>query len=403
MPKKRHNGDGGLWKRKDGRWVAVLDLGYEPATDKTTGAVIRNSDGSPKMRRARKYYYGATQAAVKQRLEDDRKVVAAGGTVATRKTTTADYLAWWQENVLPGTVKDSVAAGYGEILRLYATPYVGSTQLAELTPALLAAWMRTLEKRGLAPRTRKQARSVLRRALRDAVDLRLLQFNPLDGVRGPKVGRAQVTDVLSGDEARRLLEFVEGDRLEAAFRLALSTGLRRGEILGLQWGDVDLDGGMLTVRRAQKWSSAGVSYDTPKTEAARRTIPMPPSTIASLQRHRAAQRAERKEKLKVGAGWGDASLVFATVDGGPIPPRSFLRYWYRATERSGLGRTRLHGARHTCATTQLEAGVPLHEVGAALGHSSYSVTVDSYGHLAPASLAKGAAAMEAALGGGQRG
>lgn len=392
----------------EGRWVATVDQGWK--------------DG----KRARKSLYGKTRADVAGQLRVALQQVADGMVLPDAKLTTEAFLTYWLSDVLPGSVKKSTATHYGSVVRLYVTPHIGKVRLAKLTPANLTTWTRTLEKAGLAPRTRKQARAILVRALRDAVRLEFLPRNPLSAVPGPEIGRAGKTDdALTSTEARHLLAVmgehvmpetrskhdpmtaprycdVEGCRnrshaYEACFRLALSVGLRKAELLGLRWDDIDLDAGTLTVRRQLKWiTGEGFMFDTPKTDAAKRTIPLPASAVKALRDHRVKQLAER---LAAGPEWQEDGLVFCTHTGTPVDPSALLRRYQETTERAGLGKRRLHGARHTAATLMLEAGVPLEVVGAILGHSDFRVTVDVYAHLSHTSLRRGSDAMEVALGG----
>ena len=158
---------------------------------------------------------------------------------------------------------------------------------------------------------------------------------------------------LSLAQARRLLAAVAGDRLRAVYVLALSTGLRRGELLGLRWADVDLDGAELHVRQAMQRVAGELRVAAPKTRHSRRTIPLPALALDALREHRARQAAER---LAAGPAWQDSGLVFTTAHGTPMEPRNLNRHWYALRTRCGLPGVRLHDLRHTCVTLLLDAG-----------------------------------------------
>ena len=423
MPKKRSNGEGGIWKRKDGKWIGVLHVGWEPVRDKETGRRVLDADGAPKMRRVRRHFVGDKREEVAKRLSDAAKEFASVGSLPDNKETVESYLAWWLRDELPGTVKESTAAGYSTVLHRYVTPHLGRAKLASLTPKQLTTWMRRLEADGLSPRTRKQARAIFHRALRDAVDKEILTRNPMTTVRGPSLkGDKGKKDALTADQARAVIAATRqhvmpetrakqdpmaaprfcdvrgcrnrGHALEAAFTLALHTGLRRGEFLGLRWSDVDLEAGKVSVRQTVKWLPGhGVMFDTPKSEAGSRSFRISAAVVESLKAHRVKQNAERLAAKE----WTETDLIFSTSTGTAYDPRFVLRMYQAASERAGLGKLRLHGCRHTAATLMLNQGVPLERVGKMLGHADFRITVDVYGEFDEDST-DGAEAMEAALG-----
>ena len=191
--------------------------------------------------------------------------------------------------------------------------------------------------------------------------------------------RREVT-TWSQQEVRTFLEATRSSRGVGAghwcWALALATGLRRSELLGLRWIDVDLEGGRLSVRRARVDVAYAVSERPPKNHRAR-VIALDPATVATLARHRRGQEAER---LAAGPGFVDSGLVFTTPVGSPVHPQSVSWHFERAVKQSGLPRLTMHGCRHTHATLLLERGVPLTTVSERLGHSSVSVTGDIYSH-----------------------
>lgn len=378
---RRGNGEGTI--RHDtarGRWEGRVMVGVD-------------DDGRP----VRRKVTGRTRGEVVARIRELVAAADAGRTPAPRDLTVGRFLDTWLADVLPGTVARSTEANYRHVVALYIKPKLGRRRLRTLTARDVAVMAAELEADGLAPNTRRLARAVLRRALRWAeaegfVERNVAALAP--GVRIP----APDTDTLSVADARTFLAHLAGHRMEAAYSVALALGLRRGELLGLAWTDLDLDGARLTVRRALKRVGGGLVLEEPKTRTSRRTVVLPPGLVAALRRHRAAQAAER---LAAGELWEPtplgADLVFRTAIGGAIDPDNFRTLTYRLTEAAGIGRWSPHALRHAAATMLLAQGVPLKTISETLGHSSIRVTADVYAHLADEARAAAADAAEAAL------
>jgi integrase len=180
---------------------------------------------------------------------------------------------------------------------------------------------------------------------------------------------------------RRFIREVRGDRLYAAWLAAATTGLRRGEVLGLMWTDVDFDKGRLSVRRARVSSGGVVVLSEPKTRRSRRVVALDQTTTAALREHRTRQLEER---LAWGAAWVDTGFVFTREDGTPLHPESLSKMFQWRVRRAGLPRIRFHDLRHTHATLALQAGVHPKVVSERLGHSSIRITLDTYSHAIPA-------------------
>jgi integrase len=210
---------------------------------------------------------------------------------------------------------------------------------------------------------------------------------------------------LSPNQARQLLAHVQGDRLEAAYTVALALGLRAGELLALAWPDLDLDGtpARLTVNHGvTRIRGEGLVRADTKTAGSRRTLHLPPQVVSALRSHRASQAAEH---LVIGSAWPadplGADLVFRTELGTPLDPDNFRHHVYRTTEAAGIGRWTPHELRHSAASLLIAQGIPIEVVSDLLGHSSIKVTADVYGHIFAKSKADAAAAMGEALWGGQ--
>lgn len=218
---------------------------------------------------------------------------------------------------------------------------------------------------------------MLRSALADAVREDLIVRNVARQVQ-VSAGHQEEVVPLTVEEARTLLRTARADRLYAPYAVALSIGLRRGEALGLRWSDVDLDTGVLQVRRTLQRHSGALHFAPPNTRRSRRTVPLLPSLVATLREHR-----ERQAEERAGAGdaWTDSGLVFATATGTPIEPNDFSKKFVRMCERAGVRRVRLHDLRHTCASMLLAQGVPPRVVMEVLGHSALEGTMTIYGHV----------------------
>ena len=237
---------------------------------------------------------------------------------------------------------------------------------------------------------------MLRRALGQATQWGLVARNVASLVTPPRVRRKEMT-ALSPDQARSLLAAAQSDRLEALYVLALTTGMRQGEMLALRWQDVDLDGGTLQVKATLQLTHEGFDLAEPKTVRSRRQVALTTGAVEALHQHRARQLEER---LRLGAVWEDNDLVFANEVGRPIAaPNLRNRSFYHLLQRAGVPRIRFHDLRHTAATLMLGKGVHPKVVAEMLGHSQIAVTLDLYSHVTPNMQKQATEALEAVLNG----
>ncbi len=223
----------------------------------------------------------------------------------------------------------------------------------------------------------------------------MLAVNPATAVRPPRPERARLT-VPTTDEVRRLIAAAESTPYEVPIVLAATTGMRRGEVLGLRWTAVDLDAGLVRVVQTLQKVGGEVGFVPPKTGRSRRTVNLPTSTVQRLRRHRKEQNERR---LLLGEAWHDTDLVVDRGDGEHLDPDTFGHAFARIAEDVKLPQVRLHDMRHSFATTLLAAGVNVKVVSEALGHASSSFTLDTYAHVLPSMGEQVATTMEAALGG----
>jgi integrase len=277
---------------------------------------------------------------------------------------------------------------YEQLVRVHITPRIGGVKLAQLRPHHVQAVLDGMK--GSARASVVQCYVVLAGALKQAVRWQLLGTNPAAGVQPPRPSRPKLR-ITDAAEARLLLGIAAGTAFEVPVELAASTGMRRGEILGLHWREVDLEGATLRVTTTLQ----GHSFAEPKTERSRRSIVLPSRTVAVLRRHR---RSQTERRLLLGEAWADGDLVVDRGDGQPLAGSTLGYAFRRFAKEANLDGVRFHDLRHAYATTLLAAGVAPHVVSEALGHRSSAFTMDVYAAVLPSQGAAAAAAIDAALG-----
>lgn len=374
MNKRRAHGEGTIYRRDDGRWVAMLNVGVVAG------------------RRRRRAFYGVTQAEAVAKLSAATHAMRRGVPVPLERQTFGAFAEKWLEVVRP-SLREPTFLRYTSLLA-HAVRAFGRASLAKLGPADLQRLYEDRRKAGAAPRTILHVHRVIHRALRDAERWGDVARNVARLVDPPRVSRSELR-ALTAEEARQLMHAAEGDRLEAVVVLALTTGMRMGELLGLTWRAMDLDAGAVRVQASLQRTAAGLALMEPKTARSRRQIEIEPRVVAALRRHRAAQLQER---LAAGPAWVDGELVFSTRTGGPIDGRELLRAWFRPLlARARLPRIRFHDLRHSYASIALARGLHPKVVQEAMGHSTIAVTMDLYSHVVPSLQREAAKEMGAAL------
>jgi integrase len=292
-------------------------------------------------------------------------------------------------------VKITTHQSYGSLVRLHICPTLGRTKLAALAPAHVQSLYRAKLDEGLSPKTVKYIHTTLHRALKQAVRWGLVPRNVAAEVDPPKVRPPEMRP-LSPIQARQLVRAAKGDRLEALYVLAITTGMRQGELFGLDWEDVDLESGTVRVRRTLTLAKGGPRLTEPKTRGSRRSIRLTTGALETLARHRERQEEERGV---AGERWMDWGLVFCTRRGTPIRRDNLHnKSWKPLLKRAELPDIRFHDLRHTCATLLLTRSVHPKIVSEMLGHSSITITLDTYSHVIPGLGEVAASAMEDALG-----
>jgi len=335
----------------------------------------------------------------KTRKEAERQLrrylvgVEAGGDPFPEDITVSTYLDRWLEHqrsrLRPGT-----HIRYVRLMKDVRTT-IGRLRLDRVRPAHVQQVIDHMTERGLAPRTVVQARAVLGHALRQAVAWGLIPYNPVPAVRPPKPERPEL-QVPTAEQMLRLVEAAAGTPWGAPLLLAAMTGARRGEILALRWGDIDLDTGQMRITRSVQRVDGGLVFMEPKTSRSRRQITLPSAALEPLRQHR---REQRERRLLVGPHWQDLDLVSDRGDGGPLHPDSWTKAFKRLAQKAGLPPgTRLHDVRHGFATVLLGRGVHPAIASAALGHASPAFTMTVYQHVLDGMTAQVAAAIDDAFG-----
>jgi integrase len=375
---------GHIRKRGSGSWTVVVDLGRDPVTGKRrqTWRTVRGTKRD------------AEALLVSLLHERDTGIDIQPGRVAA-----GQYLRRWLEAYAQPNTAPKTFRRYEELIRLHLLPSIGSIELGKLRPAHIQHVYGRLQEKGLSPRTVLQCHRVLREALQHAVRWQLLSRNPADAVEAPRYSRYEVP-ALVPDDLRRLLDEADKSRFGAIVRLAVMTGLRQGELLGLRWQDVDLQAGALRVRQACQWlPRQGFIFRPPKSHRSVRPVALSPAAVARLREHRSSQLEER---LVAGPAYEDMGLVFATAVGRPLHPSVLRKAWLKMVEKSGLGRLRFHDLRHAHATLMLQQGVHPKIVSERLGHSGVSITLDTYSHVLPGLQAQAAAQLDLLIEGGRQ-
>jgi len=362
MTKRREKGEGSVYKRKsDGRIMGE----YVDANGK------------------KRYVSGKTRPEVRQKLrkllEDRDKGIAHDSEGLTVERYMDRWLESIQDKVRPGTYKP-----YEAIVRLHIKPTLGSTKLDKLTALQLEKLYRQKLNEGLSARRVRYIHVTVHKALKDAVRLQLLSRNVADAAIPPRPVKQEI-EPLTQDQMRSLLDASKSDKLHALYVLAITTGMRQGELLGLQWKDLDLDTGTLRVNRSVY---EGI-ISPPKTNAGRRTIRLSKLAIVALRQHRI-----NAAKLRI------SEWVFPNASGTSIGHQNLHnRSWKPLLKRAGLPHSvRFHDLRHSCISLLLARGIPLKVVSEMAGHADVSITLSVYGHVLPDMQSTAADGIDDALG-----
>jgi len=366
--------------RGKGVWCVRVYLGCDPATGKR--AYLN------------KTVHGNKKAAEKW-LTATLRDRDMGGAIEPAVMPLNDYLDKWLEAVAKAKVRPKTFRGYGDVLRRYVRPGLGWRPLGKLGPLEIQGVYNRLTEGGLSPRTIQYTNMILKQALEQAVKWRLLFHNPCKAVKVPRQVRKEM-QAFDPSQARRFLAAAREDRHGVVFELALTSGLRPSEYLGLKWPDFDPARGTVSINRSiDLLPGGGWQFAENKTGRSRRTVKLHSNVVASLLEHKRRQEADRE---RAGEKWTEHGLVFTNETGGPLDRHNLAqRQFRRILEAAGLPAIRLYDLRHTAATLALLAGVPVKVVSEMLGHASATLTLDTYAHVLPHMQEDAAAKVEALL------
>ena len=376
MTGRRGHGEGSIHRRSDGRWAAVVDLGWQAG------------------KRRRKYVYGATRREVVDKLRRVKDEVTRSGAPSDDRITVEAYVQQWLDAVKP-TVRASTYSKYESAMRRHVVPTLGKQPLSRVTPQQVTLLYRHLLASGLSPRSVVHVHRILHRALEHAVRWGIVGRNVLHLVDPPRVPRTEMT-VLDPKQVQRLLAGASGRRIEGLLALAVTTGLRQGELFALRWSDVDLNAQRLTVQRALvRAAGGGTTFAEPKTATSNRQVQLSTLAVDALRRH---WRNQQDDRRKGGELWNDLNLVFTSRHGNPLNPQNLLqREFYPLLEQLALPKIRFHDLRHTAATLLLAAGIHPKIVSEMLGHTDVGITLNLYSHVIPGLHQRAAQAFDTLL------
>ena len=364
---------GQIKRRSKISWTLILDLGRDPATGK---------------RQQQWTTVRGTKRDAERKLAELQHQIDTGGFVKPSRLTLGEFLDQWLRDYAATNVRPRTFEGYNTVVRSQLVPKLGNIALGELRPAHLQAYYAKAltdgrvdgKPGGLSARSVLHHHRVLSEALSHAVKWGLVARNVAKAVDPPRPERIEMK-ALDADGVRKLLEAASGTPYHPMLHLAIYTGMRRSEILGLRWMDVDLSMATLSVVQViHQLYNGEIIFQEPKTSKSRRLLDLSPTAVLALRAHRERQEADRK---MLGVPLADSDLVFSKSDGSPALPNALTKAFGKIARRAGLSAVRLHDLRHTHATLMLRQGVHPKVVQERLGHSSISITLDTYSHVTP--------------------
>ena len=379
MAKKRANGEGSIRKRKDGRWEGRYTAGHDPATGKT---IYKN-------------VLGKTQTEVKEKLKRAIEDSAKLDMSKVGQYTVGQWMDVWFENYAKIKVRPSSHQTYRGYIENHIKPNIGSIPLNKLTSLELQKLYKKLlgngrverieskkQPKGLSAKTVRNINQIISSALNLAIEQKLILANPANACALPKLEHREMK-TLPVEQLTSFLREAKESGVFEMYYIELATGLRRGELLGLKWSDIDLEHGSLRVQRQIARIDGEIVEAPLKTKNAYRTLPLSADAIDVLK--------TQKKKC------GNSQYVFPSPTGGPISPDSVLHMLHRVLKRAGLPKVRFHDLRHTFATLALQNGVDIKTVSGMLGHFSAGFTLDTYAHVTTSAQKEAANTMEKVL------
>lgn len=358
--RRRANGEGSVYQRKDGRWVAALCL----ANNK------------------RKSIYRRTKAEAAMALHFANQAKMQGTLVSTRNQTVEEFFTKWLLYRVQPRVRERTYKSYRDVVNKHVFPHLSSLQLQRLHPEHLQELYELKRKQGYAPRTVRHLHCVMHQALNEALFLHHISYNICTLVHPPNVPKEEShVQALTVEQARRFLAVAHGDTLEALYVLALTTGMRQGELLALTWDDINFTTGQVHVQHSLNRSDQGLQATTLKTASSRRCIQLTSLALDALKRHALQQ---EQEKQLAGSRWANENWVFCSKRGTPLQVSDLRRRsFHPLLVKAGLPSIRFHDLRHSTATLLFTLGTHPKIVQELLGHGQIYTTLDIYSHVLP--------------------
>jgi integrase len=364
MPRKKNSrapsGAGNIRKRADGRWEGSYSLGSDPVTGK----------------RVRRSIYGASEKEVLEKLQKINVEISSGEYVEPVKMTLSSWLDIWISEY-SGHLKPSTKVSYQGKLDYRIKPALGSLRLSEIKAHEIQRFYNTLiNTHGLSPKTAKNIHGILHKALSQAEELGYIKKNPASVCKLPRIEKAKIKP-LDERGTTNFLQAIQGHPYETLFLVALFTGARQSEIIGLTWDCVDFEKGTILLYRQLQKIDGTFQFISLKNNKSR-TISPAPSVMKALQEHRRTQAAQR---LKTGSAWKNLDFVFTNALGENLTQSMAYEAFKKIMAGIGLPNTRFHDLRHSYAVAALQSGDDIKTVQENLGHHTAAFTLDTYGHV----------------------
>lgn len=376
MSRKRGHGEGSITMMKDGRWQGRIMVGYNPATGKPY----------------RKAVYGKTQKEARDKMAALREEIKSGIKITAKKVTFGEWLDKWLEDHIKISTRLTTYENYLCMVKTHIKPVLGNVRLDKLKAEEIQELLRLKlegakdgEGKKLSSKTVNLIYTVIHSALQQAIRSNILAYNVADRVTRPKKVRNEIQPMNEG-QIHHFLGAIADDRMFAAYYLLLATGMRRGELLGLKWADIDFNNKCLHINRAlAKTNTHGAQFADTKTQKSRRMISLNSETMQVLKQH--AQR-QTEEKNIVEKLYQDQDMVFCREDGMPMHPDTFTHRFKKLLKKAGMIGFCVHDLRHSFATMALNSGIHPKVVQEILGHSNIHTTLDIYSHVLPGIIEK---------------
>lgn len=373
----------GQVRKRGNKWCFVIDIGRDPKTGK----------------RRQKWFSGfKTKKEAERALAEKIAEINRGDYIEPSKITVREFFDMWLQDEVKPNRKTSTFDTYRSQLRTHVIPEIGKIPLNKLATIHIHRLLKSLLDKGVSPTTAKYNIRTVKVALTWAVKMQLIPKNPAANIETSNRPSGSEIKVWTDNEVIQFLQEARGSKFYPAFYLAITTGMRIGELLGLKWSDVDLERGVISIRRTLQRTSEGLRLvEQTKTAQSRRLISISPSAVEVLKKYRIKQKEEM-----IRYNYLDTDLVFTSRNGKPIEPRNLRDYFANIIKKAGLPPIRFHDLRHTHATLLLQQGVHPKIVSERLGHASIRITLDTYSHVIPSMQKEAADIFDQILGGNNK-